>query len=195
MDEEAEEPAPELSEVVVRVQTISDAKALTSHFERMFAHGQPHYRDTDDAAGEAWTFSPNMAEAYVDFWRPTEGPTGRERSVFAVAITLSMPTGTDPLANRGAVLAFASRKLASVEHVWVSGDQEGPFTKFVIRYRDEDDRPFKSGPSDLRRYRDVYAQELCARGVAAQASTRSSRGLGFAESRNAYKARQRLAQD
>ena len=195
MDEETEEPVVDLPEVVVRVQTITDAKALALHFDRMFEHGQPHYRDADDADGEAWTFSPNMAEAYVDFWRPTEGPTGRERSVFAVAITLSMPTGTDPLANRGAVLAFASRELASVEHVWVFGDQEGPFTKFLIRYRDEDDRPFKSGPSDLRRYRDVYAQELCARGVAAQASTRSSRGLGFGESRNAYKARQRLAKD
>ena len=195
MDEETVELAVDLPEGVVRVQTIADAKALAHHFERMFEHGQPHYRDADGAEGEAWIFSPDLVEPFVDFWRPTEGPTGRERSVFAVAITLSMPTGTDPLANRGAVSAFASRELASVEHVWVSGGREGPFTKFLIRYRDEDDRPFKSGPSDLRRYRDVYAQELCARGIAAQASTRSSRGLGFGESRDAYKARQRLAED
>ena len=48
-----------------------------------------------------------------------------------------------------------------------------------------------SGPADLRRYREAYARELSARGVAVQATTRSSRGLGFAEGRDTYKARQR----
>ena len=194
MDEETDELAPDLPEVVVRVQTISDAKALTGHFERMFEQGQPYYRDADDADGEPWTFLPDMVEGYVDVWQPIEGPTGRERSVIAGAITLSMPTGTDSLINGAAALALARREFADREHVWVSGDHEGPFVKFLVQYRDEDDRPLKSGPSDLRRYRDLYAQELCARGVVAQATSRGSRGLGSYASRDAYKARQRVAQ-
>ena len=191
MDEEIEELAPELPEVVVRVQTISDSKALTGHFERMFEQGQPHYRDAYDPDGEPWILFPDMVEGHVDVWQPIEGPTGRERSVIAVAITLSMPTGTDPLINGAAALALARREFADREHVWVSGDHEGPFVKFLVQYRDEDDRPLKSGPSDLRRYREVYAQELCIRGVQAHATTRGARGLGFGEKRQAYKARRR----
>ena len=131
----------------------------------------------------------------MDVWQPIEGPTGRERSVIAVAITLSMPTGTDLLINGVAALALARRESADREHVWVSGDHEGPFVKFLVQYRDEDDRPLKSGPSDLARYRDVYARELCARGVMAQATSRGSRDIGSYASRDTYKARQRLSDD
>ena len=99
---------------------------------------------------------------------------------------------TDPRTNEAAVLAVASEAFAGHDQVWVAGEHEGPFVKMLVEYRDEDGRAVPSGPADLRRYRDAYVRELGARGVAAQATNRSSRGLGFGETRKNYKKRQRL---
>lgn len=186
-----EAPAP--PEAVVRVQRISDSKALKRHLLRMFDQGQPRYPDAYDADAEPRSLWPDMVRDFVEGWQLIDaGGNGHEQSVIALALTFSMPVGTDPAVNEAAVLAVAGRVFAGHDRVWVAGEHEGPFVKMLIEYRDEDDRALSSGPADLRRYREAYASELGARGVVAQTTTRGSRGLGFSEARNAYKAGQRL---
>ena len=185
-----EAPAP--PEVMVRVQTISDPEAFKRHLLRMFEQGQPRYPDDYEIDAEPWDLLPEMVEGYVEGWQPigVEG-SGPTRSVMAVALTLSMPAGTDPSINEAAVLALARSRFVGRERVWVSGEHEGPFVKLLVEYRDEKNRPLPSGPADLFRYREDYARELCVRGVAAQATSRGDRGLDAGEGRNAYKKRRR----
>lgn len=195
MSDEAGDAAPAPPEAVVRVQAISNPKALERHLLRMFDHGQPLYSDYFDP-DFAWKLWPEMVADWVDDWGfiyiESDGP---DRTRIAMALTLSMPTGTDPRINEAAVLAAASKAFAGHQRVWVAGEHEGPFVKMLVEYRDEEGRAVPSGQADLRRYREAYVGELGVRGVVAQATTRGSRGLGFGETRKAYKKRLRLADD
>lgn len=187
------EHIPVPAEVVARVRTISDTSALKRHFGRMFGQGQPRYRDLYDADAEPWNLWPEMVPDFVDGWRLMDSGYGpRKRSVIAMALTVSMPAGTDPSISEAAALALARREFGDREYAWVAGDHNGPFVKFLVAYRNEEGKPLSPGPSALRRYREVYAQELCTRGVPARATTRGSRELGFGERRKAYKARKRV---
>lgn len=178
-------------EAVIRVQAISDPKALERHLLRMFDQGQPLYNDYFDP-DFAWKLWPDMVADRVDDWGfiyiESDGP---DRTRIALALTFSMPTGTDAGVNEAAVLAVARKAFAGHERVWVAGEHQGPFVKMLVEYRDEDGRAVPSGPADLRRYREAYVRELGVRGVMAQATTRGSRGLSFGETRNTYKAKQR----
>jgi len=193
VSDEAEDQAPAPPEALVRVQPISDPKAFKRHLLRMFDQGQPLYTDFFDAASEPWKLWDDMVDDFVDdwgfIWTEREGA---DRTRIALALTFSMPAGTDPAVNEAAVLAMALKAFAGHERVWVAGEHEGPFVKMLVEYRDEDGRAVPSGLADLLRYREAYARELDARGVMAQATTRADRGLGFGEARSAHKARQRL---
>ena len=192
MSDEAEDQAPAPPEVLVRVQAISDLKAFKRHLLRMFDQGQPRYPDFCDADDSPWNLWPEMVPDFVEDWRPIDTDReGPDRTRIALALTFSMPAGTDPDANEAAVLAVARKAFAGRDQVWVAGEHEGPFVKMLVEYRDETGRVVPSGPADLRRCREAYARELGARGVVAQATTRGSRELGFGEERDAYKARQR----
>lgn len=187
MSERAGDQAPAPPEALVRVQSIFDTKAFKRHLLRMFDQGQPRYLDLYDADAEPWNLWSEMVADFVKDWRPID--TDRDRTRIALALTFSMPAGTDPAANEAAVLAIARKAFSGRDQVWVAGEHEGPFVKMMIEYRDENGRAVPSGPADLRRYREAYVRELSVRGVAAQATTRSSRELGFGEVRDAYKAR------
>ena len=192
MSDEAGDEAPAPPEVLVRVQPISDLKAFKRHLLRMFDQGQPRYPDAYDADDSPWNLWPEMVADFVEDWRPIDTDRdGPDRTRIALALTFSMPAGTDPAANEAAVLAVARKAFAGRDQVWVAGEHEGPFVKMLVEYRGEGGRAVPSGPADLRRYREAYARELNARGVAAQATSRGDRELGFGEGRDAYKARQR----
>ncbi|QJU60963.1 hypothetical protein HL653_23930 (plasmid) [Sphingomonas sp. AP4-R1] len=193
MGKEPIDTTPASAEVVARVQTISDKKALKRHFSAMFKQGQPHYADFYDIDAEPWNLWPGMVSDFVEGWEPITFDDGRKPAAIAMALTLSMSAGTDAVGNQGAALALARREFGDREHVWVAGDHNGPFVKFLVQYRNEEGRPLSPGPSDLRRYRETYAEELCARDITARATTRGSRGLGFSEGRLALKARRRLS--
>lgn len=196
MSNEAEDQAPAPPEALVRVQPISDPKAFKRHLLRMFDQGQPLYTDFFDAASEPWKLWADMVDDFVDdwgfIWTESERP---DRTRIALALTFSMPAGTDPAANEAAVRAMALKAFAGHARVWVASEHEGPFVKMLVEYRDEDGRRVPSGPADLRRYREAYARELGARGIAAQVTSRADRSLEASEGRDAYKKRQRSDSD
>lgn len=168
------------TEVVVRAQALSDARAPKRYFLRMFSQGQPRYPDFYDADAEPWNLLPELVPDFIDDWQ-VAGLGGSRRSVIAVVLTLSMPAGTDPAANEAAALALARQEFGGRGYVWIAGDDNGPFVRFLVQYRDED-IPLTLGPADLRRYREVYAQELSVRGIPARATSRASRGWASARS-------------
>lgn len=79
MSDEAGYTAPASPEAVVRVQAISDPKALERHLLRMFDHGQPLYTDYFDL-DFAWNLWRDMVADRVDWGSSTSRvtvPTGR----------------------------------------------------------------------------------------------------------------------
>lgn len=192
MSDQGGEGAPTPPEAMVRVQPISDSKAFKRHLLRTFEQGQPHHAYADELDAAPWKLWPEMVPDFVEAWQPIDtGGSGPKRSVIALALTFSMPVGTDPAVNEAAVLAMARKVFAGHDQIWVAGEHEGPFVKLLVQYWNDEGRALSSGPADLRRYRAAYAREMTARGVQAQATTRGSRNLGFGEARNPYKARQR----
>lgn len=192
MSEEVANEASAPPETLVRVQHIPDLDAFKRHLLRMFEQGQPRYPDFYEADSDPWDLRPEMVAGFVEGWRPIgTNRYGPSRSRVALALTFSMPAGTDFAANEGAVLAIAREAFAGRDQVWVAGEHKGPFVKLLVQYRDENGQAVLSGPADLRRYREAYVRELGVRSVVAQATTRRSRGLGFGAARNTYKARQR----
>jgi hypothetical protein len=192
MSDDVGDEASAPPEMLVRVRSISNLTSFKRHLLRMFDQGQPRYPDAYDADDDPWNLWPEMVPDFVEDWRPIRARKRRtKRPVIAMVLTFSMPAGTDAVANEAAVLAVARREFVWRDQIWVTGEHEGPFVKLLVEYRDEDGRPLSPGPADLRRYRETYARELNARGVVAVATARRSRGLGFGEGRDAYKARTR----
>lgn len=184
-------PEPALAEAVVRVRTMSDRELIKRHMLGLFEHGQPRHGDLYDPDAEPWDLYPDMVADLVEDWEMYTSLSNRKRSVIAIAITASMPTGTDPVINEQAALVLARKEFSDRERVWVAGENKGPFVKFLAAYRNEDDKPFSSTPSDLRRYRATYADALASHGVVVQATSRRSRGLLFGKAQNPYKGNRR----
>ena len=157
MSDGAGDQAPIPPEALVRVQPISDPKAFKRHLLRMFDQGQPRYADLYDADAEPWNLWPEMVTDFAEEWELLA--TGGRRSVLALALTFSMPSGTDMTINEAAVLAMARRAFAGHDRVWVAGEHEGPFVKMLVAHYDEDDRPLSSGLADLRK----LSRRLCPR--------------------------------
>ena len=113
MSDQGGEGAPTPPEAMVRVQPISDSNAFKRHLLRTFEQGQPHYAYADELDAAPCKLWPEMVPDFVEAWQPIDtGGSGPKRSVIALALTFSMPVGTDPAVNEAAVLAMARKVFA-----------------------------------------------------------------------------------
>lgn len=104
--------------------------------------------------------------------------------VAAVNMIFSMPEGTDPECVRAAVRAVADSEIADE---WDYGmvlhtDTPRPHVHLTVAARGDSGRRFNPRPNDLHHYRERFAEELRDRGVSAEATPRSARGVGRASS-------------
>jgi hypothetical protein len=113
-----------------------------------------------------------------------------------VSLIFSMPAGTDPDKVLGAVRALAHAELSD-NHDYVLAlhtDTPRPHVHLAVQAEGLDRRRFNPRPPQLNRFRERFARELRARGVAAEATPRRARGKGVAGSSMALvKLRARLA--
>jgi hypothetical protein len=107
-----------------------------------------------------------------------------------------MPAGTDPEKVLGAVRALAHSELSD-NHDYVLAlhtDTPRPHVHLSVQAEGLDRIRFNPRPAQLSRFRERFAHELRARGVAAEATPRRARGRGIAGSSMALvKLRARLA--
>lgn len=132
--------------------------------------------------GEILTAKEDIAERAAE-WSDTLQWRSRP-TVSSVSLIFSMPEGTDPDKVLGAVRAVAHAELSD-NHDYVLAlhtDTPRPHVHLTVQAEGLDRTRFNPRPMQLNRFRERFARELRARGVAAEATPRRARGRGIAGS-------------
>ena len=150
--------------------------------------------DIESRDGEILTSKDDIAERATE-WSDTLQWRSRP-TVSSVSLVFSMPAGTEPEKVLGAVRALAHSELSD-NHDYVLAlhtDTPRPHVHLTVQAEGLDRTRFNPRPAQLSRFRERFAHELRARGVAAEATPRRARGRGIAGSSMALiKLRARLA--
>ena len=132
--------------------------------------------------GEILTSKDDIAERAAE-WSDTLEWRSRP-TVSSVSLIFSMPKGTDPDKVLGAVRALAHAELSD-NHDYVLAlhtDTPRPHVHLTVQAEGLNRTRFNPRPVQLNRFRERFARELRARGVAAEATPRRARGRGIAGS-------------
>jgi type IV secretion system T-DNA border endonuclease VirD2 len=138
--------------------------------------------DIETRDGEILTTKEDVAERATE-WSDTLQWRSRP-TVSSVSLIFSMPEGTDPDKVLGAVRALAHAELSD-NHDYVLAlhtDTPRPHVHLTVQAEGLDRTRFNPRPVQLNRFRERFARELRARGVAAEATPRRARGQGIAGS-------------
>jgi type IV secretory pathway VirD2 relaxase len=164
-------------EVMVKITgRTKDAGHLKSHLEYIMRNGEltaeteqgslMHGREGLKDLQSRWT-----EDAVLDDKRRRDGSV-------SVNIILSMPPGTDPIAVKDAVRAFAIETFGpNHDYVFVQHlDDKHPHVHLTVRSQGYNGKRLNPRKADLATWRERFAGELRVRGVAAEATPRRTRG-------------------
>ena len=167
-------------EVVVKVTGRQRGGAhVKAHLDYIGRKGDVEIETRD---GEILTSKDDIAERAAE-WSDTLQWRSRP-TVSSVSLIFSMPAGTDPDKVLGAVRALAHAELSD-NHDYVLAlhtDTPRPHVHLTVQAEGLDRTRFNPRPVQLNRFRERFARELRARGVAAEATPRRARGQGIAGS-------------
>ena len=152
---------------------------VKAHLEYIGRKGEVEIETRD---GEVLTSKEDVAERAAE-WSDTLHWRSRP-TVSSVSLIFSMPEGTDPDKVLGAVRALAHAELSD-NHDYVMAlhtDTPRPHVHLTVQAEGLDRKRFNPRPVQLNRFRERFARELRARGVAAEATPRRARGQGIAGS-------------
>lgn len=152
---------------------------VKAHLEYIGRRGEV---DIETRDGEILTTKDDVAERAAE-WSDTLQWRSRP-TVSSVSLIFSMPEGTDPDKVLGAVRALAHAELSD-NHDYVLAlhtDTPRPHVHLTVQAEGLDRTRFNPRPVQLNRFRERFARELRARGVAAEATPRRARGQGIAGS-------------
>ncbi|MEI5668511.1 relaxase/mobilization nuclease domain-containing protein [Bosea sp. CCNWLW174] len=164
-------------EVMVKITgRTKDAGHLKSHLEYIMRNGELTAETEQGSLMQGreglkdlqsrWT-----EDAVLDDKRRRDGSV-------SVNIILSMPPGTDPMAVKDAVRAFAIETFGTNhDYVFVQHlDDKHPHVHLTVRSQGYNRKRLNPRKSDLATWRERFAAELRLRGVAAEATPRRTRG-------------------
>ena len=167
-------------EVVVKVTgRQKGASHVKAHLDYIGRKGEI---DIETRDGELLTSKEDIAER-AEEWSDTLQWRSRP-TVSSVSMIFSMPEGTDPEKVLGAVRALAHAELSD-NHDYVLAlhtDTPRPHVHLTVQAEGLDRTRFNPRPVQLNRFRERFARELRARGIAAEATPRRARGQGIAGS-------------
>lgn len=167
-------------EVVVKVTGRQrGGKHVKAHLDYIGRKGELGIETRD---GEILTSKEDIVERAAE-WSDTLQWRSRP-TVSSVSLIFSMPEGTDPDKVLGAVRALAHAELSD-NHDYVLAlhtDTPRPHVHLTVQAEGLDRTRFNPRPVQLNRFRERFARELRARGVAAEATPRRARGQGIAGS-------------
>lgn len=167
-------------EVVVKVTGRQRGGShVKAHLEYIGRKGEVAIETRD---GEVLTSKDDIAERAAE-WSDTLQWRSRP-TVSSVSLIFSMPEGTDPDKVLGAVRALAHAELSD-NHDYVLAlhtDTPRPHVHLTVQAEGLDRTRFNPRPMQLNRFRERFARELRARGVAAEATPRRARARGIAGS-------------
>ena len=167
-------------EVVVKVTGRQrGGNHVKAHLDYIGRKGQVEIETRD---GEILTAKEDIAERAAE-WSDTLNWRSRP-TVSSVSLIFSMPEGTDPDKVLGAVRALAHAELSDNHDYFLAlhTDTPRPHVHLTVQAEGLDRTRFNPRPVQLNRFRERFARELRARGVAAEATPRRARGQGVAGS-------------
>ena len=153
--------------------------SIKAHMVYMSRRGQ---LPVEDERGDVFLGKEALA-SLADEWRlgGAEIPLRSHRRE-AFHVMLSMPADTDPQAVLGAAREFAQaeftqHKFAMVLHEPGSDpDTKRPHVHLIVRAQGGDGKRLNPRKADLAHWREVFAERLRERGIAASATRRQTRG-------------------
>ncbi len=167
-------------EVVVKVTGRQKGGShVKAHLDYIGRKGEIEIETRD---GEILTSKDDIAER-AEEWSDTLQWRSRP-TVSSVSMIFSMPAGTDPDKVLGAVRAVAHAELSD-NHDYVLAlhtDTPRPHVHLTVQAEGLDRTRFNPRPVQPNRFRERFARELRARGVAAEATPRRARAKGVAGS-------------
>ena len=167
-------------EVVVKVTGRQKGGShVRAHLDYIGRRGEIEIETRD---GELLTSKDDVAERAAE-WSDTVQWRSRP-TVSSVSMIFSMPAGTDPDKVLGAVRAVAHTELSD-NHDYVLAlhtDTPRPHIHLTVQAEGLDRTRFNPRPVQLNRFRERFARELRACGVAAEATPRRARAKGVAGS-------------
>jgi type IV secretory pathway VirD2 relaxase len=175
-------------EAIVKVTgRTRDAGHLRAHLDYISRSGDLPLEDRDGAVmagrdavreiGDGWS-----EIALADHRR-------RETTPFSLSVVLSMPEATDPTVVRDAVRAFAAEVFAAErDYVFaLHTDTARPHLHLSVCSRGDIGARLNPKKADLALWREVFAEKLRERGVAAEATPRRARGVSLKPQRMAVR--------
>jgi type IV secretory pathway VirD2 relaxase len=164
-------------EVMVKITgRTKDAGHLKSHLEYIMRNGE---LTAETEQGSLMQGREGLKDLQSRWTEDTILDDKRRRDgTVSVNIILSMPPGTDPIAVKDAVRAFAIETFgANHDYVFVQHlDDKHPHVHLTVRSQGYDGKRLNPRKADLATWRERFAGELRLRGVAAEATPRRTRG-------------------
>lgn len=149
-------------------------KAIAAHFRYISKNGR---LDIEEENGEKMRGKDVLRELAND-WRfggMLIDDVSWRREAFN--IMLSMPRGVDPLTVQRAAREFARMELNGHKFVMVLHDhQANPHVHISVRAESRDGKRLNPRKADLQRWRQTFAEQLCAWGIDAEATRQATRG-------------------
>jgi hypothetical protein len=169
--------APEaMVKITNRASGAQGMGAVRRHLRYISRNGQVELEDQDGQIIAGAAALRDLAHVWqFGGWGIPEESSHRE--VFNVV--LSMPAGTDREAVREAARAFAALEFGDGHsYVFAAHDDEAhPHVHLSIRSRGPEGRRLNPRYRDLQRWRERFAEQLRARGIEANATSRRTRGV------------------
>lgn len=164
-------------EVMVKITgRTKDAGHLKSHLEYIMRNGELTAETEQGSLMQGREGLKDLQSRWTDD-AVLDDKRRRDGSV-SVNIILSMPPGTDPIAVKNAVRAFAIETFgANHDYVFVQHlDDKHPHVHLTVRSQGYNGKRLNPRKADLATWRERFAGELRLRGVAAEATPRRTRG-------------------
>lgn len=175
--EQANRIASGSSEVMVKITGFGKgAGHIQSHLDYISRNGKV---ELETSQGETLTGKQEIKE-FFDDWKQEFSDSKRQKNQRdTMHMVLSMPEHVEPEAVRLAVREFAKKEFGS-NHDYVFAlhtDEPHPHCHLSVKMRGFDGTRLNPRKADLQAWREGFAEQLRAVGVAAEATPRRSRGV------------------
>src|SRR5678815_951339 len=148
--------------------------AIRAHFRYISKNGRLDIED-DRGVVERGKDALKGIERQWQYGGAYIGEEGHRREAFNVM--LSMPRGTDPLIVQKAAREFAKIEFADHRYVMVLHDHQAhPHVHLSVKAESKHGQRLNPRKADLRRWREVFAEQLQERGIDAEATRQVARG-------------------
>ncbi|MDN7664092.1 relaxase/mobilization nuclease domain-containing protein [Burkholderia cenocepacia] len=169
-------------EVMVKVSSVGKQTGrVWAHLTYITRNGQI---EAENEEGEILSGLDEIKELH-EHWSQQIGKR-RANGKQTVNMVLSMPVGTNPERLKEAAREFAKQAFANHEYVFVLHTPETdpdpdapphPHIHLAVKARGKDGRRLVHGREELQEWREMFAEQLRARGIEAAATPRNVRGI------------------